>query len=82
MQDALLNVPGLRLMVAAGRYDLATPYFAADYTVDALTLPAEVRARITQTYYGGGHMMYHVAGERTKLHDDVARFIESATRSE
>ena len=79
LQEALVGVPGLRLMVAAGRYDLATPYFAANYTVDHMTLPPAARARITQTYYGGGHMLYHVAGERGKLHADVSKFIQSAT---
>ena len=79
LQDALNGVPGLRLMVAAGRYDLATPYFAADYTLDHMTLSPEARSRVTQTYYGGGHMLYHVAGERGKLHADVSQFIEAAT---
>ena len=79
LQEALVGVPNLHLMVAAGRYDLATPYFAADYTVDHMTLPPEARSRVTQTYYGGGHMLYHVAGERGKLHADVSKFIESAT---
>ena len=75
IQNALRDVPGLRVMVASGLYDLATPYFGADYTVDQLRLDPTARERVTQTYYEGGHMMYHVADERRQLHEDVTGFI-------
>jgi hypothetical protein len=42
-----------------------------------MRLPPEVRERIVQTYYGGGHMMYHVAEERVQLGNDVRAFINN-----
>ena len=82
LEAAMREVPGLRLMIASGVYDLATPYFAADYTAAQLDLPPEARGRVTQTYYGGGHMMYHVAAEREAFGRDVRRFIADAASRE
>lgn len=82
LQSAMIAVPEMKLFVAGGFYDLATPYFAADYTVGQMNLPPEVRENVTQKYYGGGHMMYHVAAERRQLKEDVAAFIEEATPGE
>lgn len=78
LRDAMVSVPAMKVLVASGHYDLATPFFAADYTIEQMRLPAELRANIQQTYYGGGHMMYHVIDEQAKLHEDVAGFIRSA----
>ena len=75
LQDAMNQIPGLRLFVASGIYDLATPFHGADYTLDAMKLSPEARGRVTVEYYGGGHMMYHVADERTRLGEDLRAFI-------
>ncbi len=75
LERALNEIPGLRLLVASGIYDLATPWYGADYTVDQFDVPPEVRERIVQTYYEGGHMMYHVADERKQIGEDVRSFI-------
>lgn len=48
----------LRVHVANGYYDLATPYFASEYTFKHLGLPAELRKNIEMSYYEAGHMMY------------------------
>ncbi len=82
LENAMNTVPGLRLFVASGIYDLATPVFGADYTVAQLDLPDNVRERITQTYYPGGHMMYHVAEAREQLGEDVNAFITEASGNE
>ncbi|MEM6314522.1 MAG: peptidase S10 [Planctomycetota bacterium] len=77
LRQAMRDVPGLRVLVASGIYDLATPYYGADYTINQMNLPEELRGRVDQTYYAGGHMMYHVAGERVRLGADVRAFIET-----
>lgn len=88
LHHALNRVPGLRLFVANGLYDLATPFHGADYTVAHLKLSPAARERITQTYYAGGHMMYHVPDERQQLGADLRAFIQGkpsttpTTRSE
>ena len=77
LRDTMLKNPQLRLLVAAGKLDLATPYLAGDYTIDHLGLPPELRKQVTRTYYPAGHMMYHDADSRRKLHEDLAGFIRS-----
>jgi carboxypeptidase C (cathepsin A) len=78
LRDTMLKNPQLKLLVGAGRLDLATPYFSADYTIAHLGLPPALRKNVTHTYYPAGHMMYHDAASRRQLHDDVAGFIRGA----
>ena len=79
LRDAMLKNPHLRVLVAAGYYDLATPYASANYTVHHLDLNNGLKGNITQTYYPGGHMLYHVDAARQKLRADVGAMLESAT---
>jgi carboxypeptidase C (cathepsin A) len=65
--------------VCSGYYDLATPFFATDYQVSHLGLSENLRKNIRQTYYEGGHMMYHHAPSLEKLNKDVTGFMEWAT---
>ena len=67
--------PQVRVLFAQGRLDLATPFASSDYTADHLGLPPPLRNNIKRTYYPAGHMMYHQAESRRKLHEDVAGFI-------
>jgi hypothetical protein len=48
----------MRVLVANGYYDLATPHFGSDYTVAHLGIAPELRDNITVSYYEAGHMMY------------------------
>ncbi len=75
LQDAMNQIPGLRLFIASGYYDLATPFNGADYTVHQMKLSPEAAERVEVVYYGGGHMMYHVAEERVRLGEDLRSFI-------
>ncbi len=68
--------PNLRIEIENGYYDLATPFFASEYTVDHLAgLPESLRSRIALKYYEAGHMMYLYDPAFAKLKDNVARFI-------
>lgn len=80
LQSAMIKNPHLKVMFASGYYDLATPYFATDYTVHHLNLSPELRANVTQTYYTAGHMMYHELASMKKLKEDVRAFIEGALK--
>ena len=42
MRQAIVKNPYLKILVMEGYYDLATPYYAANYTVDHLNLPEKV----------------------------------------
>lgn len=80
LRSAMIRLPHLKVMVASGYFDLATPYYAADYTVNRMDLSKELRANITQAYYTGGHMMYHNKPDLEKLHKDVSGFIKGAVK--
>jgi len=64
------------VLFACGYYDLATPYFATDYTIDHLGIDPDLRANIQTEYFQAGHMMYIHEGELARLRDAVEGFYE------
>jgi carboxypeptidase C (cathepsin A) len=70
----------MKLFVAYGYYDLATPYFAAKYTLSHMNLDPSLRKNITEAYYEAGHMMYIDVRELAKLKKDVGAFVADALR--
>ena len=78
LKSAMTANPHLRLLVCAGRYDLATPYLGVVYTLNHLNLAKELQKNITTTFYPGGHMMYHTKENLEALHKNVAAFLEPA----
>ena len=55
---AMKRNPDLKVLLVNGIYDLATPYFAAVWTVDHMGLPPELRQNIERADFAAGHMMY------------------------
>jgi carboxypeptidase C (cathepsin A) len=78
LQTALVENPHMRVMFVSGYFDLATPFFSADYTINRLKLPPELRANVTHVYFSAGHMVYHEAGSKRGLAQDVAHFVGQA----
>jgi carboxypeptidase C (cathepsin A) len=78
LKAAMTTNPHLKLLVCAGRYDLATPYFGVVYTLNHLQLAKDLQKNITLTFYPGGHMMYHTKDNLEALHKNVANFISEA----
>jgi carboxypeptidase C (cathepsin A) len=70
----------LKVMIANGYYDLATPYFATLYTVNHMNLAKSLRNNIVMKYYEAGHMMYIHKASRQKLRDDAYEFYMSAMK--
>ncbi|MEZ5955141.1 MAG: peptidase S10 [Hyphomonas sp.] len=64
--------PELRVLLASGWYDLATPFYGAEM---ALFKNGVVLDRVQFDYYDAGHMMYLAEEDGTKLSDDVRAFI-------
>jgi carboxypeptidase C (cathepsin A) len=58
LADAIRFNPNLEVLLINGIYDLATPYFAAVWTMDHLGLPPELRENIHRADFKAGHMMY------------------------
>jgi carboxypeptidase C (cathepsin A) len=78
LRDALTKNPYLRVLVMEGYYDLATPYAAANYTIDHLDLPAAYRKNISYATYDSGHMVYIDGPSGAKMKKDLAEFMERA----
>ncbi|HVS00445.1 MAG TPA: peptidase S10 [Thermoanaerobaculia bacterium] len=78
MRQAMARNPALKVLVANGYYDLATPYFATEYTFDHLAFDPGFAERVTKTYYEAGHMMYIRKAELVRLKQDIAAFIRAA----
>jgi len=69
----------LKVYIANGYYDLATPYFATEYTVSHLGLEPQHRDNISMSYYPAGHMVYIHKPSLRKLSENVTEFIDSAS---
>ncbi len=79
LRGAMSQNPYLKVFVANGYYDLATPFAATRYTFARMQLDPEVRQNVSMDYFEGGHMMYIDRKAHAKLKKDVADFIRSAS---
>lgn len=68
----------LKIFVANGYYDLATPYFATEYTFDHLGLDESLKTNIRMGYYEAGHMMYIHTPALEQLRSDLSEFISDS----
>ena len=76
LRKAMAENPKLRVYIAAGYYDLATPYFAAEYTIDhSITHPA-ARDRVRFGYFESGHMVFTHKPSLKKLREDLVTFLK------
>ncbi|TQM45033.1 S10 family peptidase [Pseudonocardia cypriaca] len=78
LSAAMRANPHLRVHVACGYHDGATPYFAAEQVLAALPIPDELRDRIEVRYYEAGHMMYVHEPSRLQQSADLAAFVTAA----
>ncbi len=78
--QALLANPHLKVEVENGLYDMATPFFATEYTMEHLGLPEKLQKNIREQYYDAGHMMYLRDEDLAKLKSNIAAFIDSASK--
>ncbi len=77
LAEALKTNPRLHVMVNGGYYDLATPFFAAQYEDKHLPIPQSLAKNIEYDWYESGHMVYVRDESLKQLHDRVAAFIQS-----
>lgn len=79
LAQALQRNPHLHVLLNSGLFDLATPYFAAEWTMDQLELPPDLRAHITFAEYDAGHMMYVHPVSLAELKKNIAGFIDATS---
>ena len=77
LAEALKTNPRLHVMVNGGYYDLATPFFAAQYEEKHLPIPQSLAKNIEFDWYESGHMVYVRDESLKQLHDRVSAFIKS-----
>ena len=78
LERAFAKNPEMRLYVAEGYFDMATPYFAVDYTLAHMSVDPRVRAGIVTERFTAGHMVYIDAPSMTKLREGLRRFIDGS----
>ena len=78
LKDAMAKNPYMKIFIGCGYYDMATPFYAAEYTVSAMNLDPQLRKNIRFSYYEAGHMMYIEKNSLAKLKRDAAEFINSS----
>lgn len=78
LRRAIAVNPALKVLVASGYYDLATPYFATEYTLNHLALDPVLRANLRSHVYEAGHMMYVHRPSLERQREDLVAFVREA----
>jgi carboxypeptidase C (cathepsin A) len=80
LAQAMITNPKLLVQVENGYYDMATPFFETEFTMEHLGLPVDLQKNIKLDYYNAGHMMYLHDEDRVNLHNHIASFIDRGTK--
>jgi carboxypeptidase C (cathepsin A) len=76
LRSAMIKNPYMKILVMEGYYDLATPFAAANWTMDHLDLGPQFRQNISYATYNSGHMVYIDRAEHDKMRKDLVDFME------
>jgi carboxypeptidase C (cathepsin A) len=77
LRDAMTQNAALKVFVGASYYDLATPFFSAEYTLSHMGLDPKMRDHVSMGYYEAGHMMYTQLKSLQKVRQDLSKFMAS-----
>jgi carboxypeptidase C (cathepsin A) len=80
LRSAFAKNQYMKLYVASGYFDLATPYFATQYTLAHMSLDPSLRGNIRTGEYEAGHMVYIESKSLAKLKREVGEFVSSALK--
>jgi carboxypeptidase C (cathepsin A) len=78
LREAMSHNAALKVFVGAGYYDLATPFFSAEYTLNHMGLDPKLRDHISMGYYEAGHMMYTQLKSLEKAKQDLSKFMAAS----
>ncbi len=76
LRSAMIKNPYMKILVMEGYYDLATPFTAANWTMDHLDLGPQFRQNVSYATYNSGHMVYIDRAEHNKMKKDLVDFME------
>ncbi|HXM56474.1 MAG TPA: peptidase S10, partial [Candidatus Dormibacteraeota bacterium] len=65
----------LRVLLASGYYDMATPFAAAEWTLDHMGLDPSLAGNVRRTRYEAGHMMYVHPPSRAVLASELRALV-------
>jgi len=77
LANAMKLDPNLKVLLNAGYFDLATPFFEGIYEMHHLPIPDKLQSNIEFKFYESGHMVYAHEPSLKALHDNVAAFIRA-----
>jgi carboxypeptidase C (cathepsin A) len=80
LRSAMIKNPYMKVLVMEGYYDLATPFAAANWTMDHLDLDTKYRQSISYATYSAGHMVYIDRAEHDKMKKDLTEFMEKCLK--
>ncbi|MBE9041457.1 hypothetical protein IQ235_11760 [Oscillatoriales cyanobacterium LEGE 11467] len=66
--------PFMKVFVAQGYYDLATPHFATEYMISHMNIDSELRQKVKISTYEAGHMFYLDVESLAAFKQDIAKF--------
>jgi carboxypeptidase C (cathepsin A) len=75
---AMKSNPTLKVLLNAGYFDLATPYYEGVYEMQHLPIPPDLQKNIEFKFYESGHMVYAHEASLKAIHDNVAAFIQKS----
>jgi len=78
LRQALERNPFMKVYVGQGYYDLATPHFAAHYSLNHMGISPDLHENISYYFYEAGHMYYLDINQLEKLKADVSEFMTGA----
>lgn len=78
LRSAFAKNPHMKVFVGCGYYDMATPYFAAEYTFSHMGLEPALRKNVGFHYYTAGHMFYIDVASHKKLKTDITQFVKDS----
>jgi carboxypeptidase C (cathepsin A) len=80
LRGAMIKNPYMKVLVMEGFYDLATPFAAANWTMDHLNLDSKFRGNISYATYKAGHMVYIDRAEHAKMKKDLVEFMDKCLK--
>ncbi len=78
LREVMSRTQSMKVFVANGYFDLATPHMACEYTFNHMGLDPEIRQNVQMEYYDAGHMMYVHKPSLKKLAGDLREFIKGS----
>lgn len=81
LSQAMRENQSLKVLSLNGYYDMATPFYGAEFDLKHMDLPADLRRNLSFKYYESGHMVYVNPDAHTAMTRDMDNFIESASRA-